>query len=125
MTAQFPPAAPPPSQVPGARQSTETHREGADAAKRWEVRVETGRTARDFGPAVTVWCGDVFVARVGPLDDTERAKANAALIAAAPDMHEALSFVAKFVALRTDRGDQFPSQLTAAVRAALVRAEGR
>lgn len=56
---------------------------------------------------------------------TPRAEADAALIAASPDMLEALNFVQKWMVLRKDRGDTFPTQLEKAIYEAIAKAEGR
>ena len=54
--------------------------------------------------------------------------ANAAFIVRACNSHDelvaALEFVNKWIALRSDRGDKFPSQLTNTVSAALAKAKG-
>ena len=48
--------------------------------------------------------------------------ANATLMAAAPELLEALQFVSKYIAFRTLRGETFPSQLTNAVEKAISKA---
>lgn len=57
----------------------------------------------------------------------EAREANAAFIVKAANCHEslvrALQFTRKYIALRTDRGDEFPSQLVSAIDAALKQAE--
>jgi hypothetical protein len=52
-------------------------------------------------------------------------QANARLIAAAPELFSTLHFVRKWMNLRTDRGDEFPSQLRVAIADAIAKAEGR
>lgn len=52
-------------------------------------------------------------------------KSNARLIAAAPGLLAALEFVNKWIVLRSDRGDNFPSQLTNTVSAAIAKATGQ
>lgn len=51
-------------------------------------------------------------------------QADAKLIAAAPELHEALDFVRKYAELRANRGDALPSQLMSAVLSALSKATG-
>jgi len=50
--------------------------------------------------------------------------ANARLIAAAPDLLDACEFFLKFADMRAKKGDELPSQLTGAVRAAIAKAKG-
>ena len=56
--------------------------------------------------------------------DNPQARANATLIAAAPDLYAALEFVRKYAVMRASKGDALPAQLTSAVNAALAKAEG-
>lgn len=45
------------------------------------------------------------------------------VMAAAPELLGALNFVGKYIAMRESKGDEFPSQLVDAVRAALAETE--
>ncbi len=45
------------------------------------------------------------------------------LIAAAPDMYDALVFVQKYMKMRADKGDPLPGQIIASVGAALAKAK--
>jgi hypothetical protein len=82
---------------------------------------------------------DGLIATIGvEMGDEGEAKANAELLASAPTlleqnsllkeqvrvMREALGFVQKYIALRTSRGQTFPSQLTNSINAALNFSEG-
>lgn len=103
----------------------------AYAPERWEVAVERdgdGDTVRVLIPgrlAQSAYHVALVYGHGGDADtDTDR-MANARLIAAAPDLLAALRFVGKYAAMRADRGDPLPSQLTDTVQAAIARAEGR
>lgn len=84
----------------------------------WETRDANNQPGHQ-----QVWGGGMMVADCETLVENETAVANARLISAAPDLLEALWFVQKWMKMRSDKGEVFPSQLVNSVHEAIAKAE--
>lgn len=68
---------------------------------------------------------DAFFGYQQGMPSYDEAKANARLIAAAPDLLEALTFARKFHAMKCEKGDSgFPAQLVETIDDAIAKATG-
>jgi hypothetical protein len=58
-------------------------------------------------------------------DVCDQARDDAKLLAAAPDLLSACQFIAKYAAMRIEKGDPLPPQLTTAVSRAIAISKGK